>query len=91
MDATVPLGGALAFADKTSQRHANSHAIVNATLVADVGADGIVTRCAAAFGGVVAAGLFVPTAAPAALLGHKLDEAALGAFVGALVAEATAA
>ena len=78
-----------AYADKTSQRHANSHAIVNAALVATTDAEGGVTSCKAVFGGVIDSGLFVATVAPQALLGKRLTDAtALQGFVSALETEA---
>ena len=87
--ATSSGGQVLAYFDKTSQRHANSHAIVNAGLVATTDADGGVTSCKAVFGGVIDGGLFVSTAAPQALLGKRLtDTAALRGFVSALETEA---
>ena len=51
----LPANVRAAYADKTSARHANSHPIVNACLVADVDSSGTVTRCSAAFGGLLAA------------------------------------
>ena len=57
--------------------------------MADVDAStGVVTKCSAAFGGLLASGLWVPTQAPAALCGKKLtDEKALSGFVSDLTTE----
>lgn len=90
---TIPLRAAThGYSDKTSQRHANAHAIVNAAIFFEADPKtGIVASCGAAFGGVLASGLFVPKAA-AALIGSSLrSETVLRDWVGALVAEASAA
>ena len=78
--------------DKTSQRHANSHAIVNAGFVLELAPDGTVSACAGAAGGVIAAGLYVPSASVAAtVVGKRVDdEGSMRAFVSALLADATA-
>ena len=78
--------------DKTSQRHANSHAIVNAGFVLELAPDSTVAACAGAAGGVIAAGLYVPSASVAAtVVGKRVDdEGAMRAFVSALLADATA-
>ena len=49
---------------QVSQRHANSHAIVNGGFCATLDASHTVTSCKVVMGGVVASGLFVPSAAP---------------------------
>ena len=76
---------------QVSQRHANSHAIVNGGFCATLDASNTVTSCKVVMGGVVASGLFVPSAAPEGLVGRNIaDEAALKTFVTSLEAEAKA-
>ena len=96
---TIPLQWAnVGFVDKVSLRHANAHSIVNAAVFMTVEparsrsgrtAELRVVKCTAAFGGLLQAGLYVPTTATANLVGRSLtDVTTLRTFVASLEAQA---
>ena len=88
-----PATSTIAYLDKVSVRHANSHAIVNAGFVLSVRSDGTVASGVAAFGGVLSSGLWLPFASTStSLVGKSLtSEADLRAWVANLQAAAKAA
>jgi len=85
----IPLDATHAYADKVSQRHVNSHAIVNAAFFATISA-GRFKQCAVVFGGILNS-MYVPSKAAAQLVGCSVgDAAAMGRFIQALQREAIA-